>query len=97
MGETVVTFGEYIKEHIEFVNKHNTGGNFKYHTKTADKGFQRTFQWDNGAQWNEVTYPITEETSVETHGIVVKANVKIWCTEYWSTESKEIKCFYEQD
>lgn len=97
MGEITVTFSEYVKEHTEFANKHIVGGACTYHSKPYGNGIQRIFRWKDGAQWNEIVEPITEETTVETHGIVVRADVKLWRTQYWSTESAEIKCFYEQD
>lgn len=97
MGEITVTVSEYLKEHVEFVNEHNENGACKYSSIPYKDGILRTFQWEDGARWQEITVPITEKKMVETHGIVVKANVKIWRTEYWSSESEKIKCFYEQD
>lgn len=97
MGEITVTFSEYFKEQMEFANRHIQNGACSYHTKPYGNGFQSTFRWKDGAQWNEITEPVTEEIAVETHGIVVKANAKLWKTTFWSTENAEIKCFYEQD
>lgn len=81
MRETVVTFGRYIKEHINFVNKHNENGTCKYFSKPCGNGFRREFHWQDGASWYEV---------VELIG-------GLWRTEYWSTENFASKVFYEKD
>lgn len=96
MGEITVTFSEYIKEQMEFANRHVENGFCRVHTKTYGEGFRKEFQLQDGARWYEITMPVTEEISAETHGIAVKANVKLWRTQYWSSENEEIKCFYEQ-
>lgn len=98
MGETTVTVREYLKEQAEFINKHSVNGSCEVHTKHLEcGGYSRKAQWQDGAFWIETTMPVIETKTIEAHGIVVKANVKLWRTEYWSSESTDVKCFYEQD
>lgn len=97
MGEKTVTFSEYLKEHTEFANRHVATGFCGYQFKQDGEKIMREFRWDDGAFWHEETEQVIEKTNVETHGLIVKANVKLWKTTYWSSENHELKCFYEQD
>lgn len=83
MGEIIVTVNEYIKEHIEFANRHVENGPCKIETTytRSGNGLRKVFRWEDGARWYEVT-ELTENG---------------WRTEYWSSEIGDSKVFYERD
>lgn len=82
MGEITVTFSEYFKEQIKFVNKHNKNGVCKVVTTPTDNGgLSKVFRWEDGASWHEETELI----------------LGVWRTVYWSSDNYTSKCFYEQD
>lgn len=91
-----VTYGEYLKEQATFAQKHNKKSECRIYTSPmVENRYHKEYCWENGANWYEVTELITEEKEVEAHGIIFKVEVKMWRTEYWSTESGS-KYFYER-
>lgn len=86
MGEITVTFSEYFKEQIKFVNKHNKNGVCKVVTTQTDSGgLCKEFRWEDGGVFRHTWHEETELIS------------GVWRTVYWSSDNYTRKCFYEQD
>ena len=93
---TTVTYEEYSKELKAFAKKHNEKGDMKvYSSLWEDDHYHKEYCWEDGATFYEVVDLITEMAEAEVHGIKVKVPVKLYRTEYWSTEAPS-KYFYER-
>ena len=89
-----VSYKEYNEELTRFAKKHNEKGDCRIYTSGMENNkYHKEYCWEDGANWYEVTELITEIKEVETHGMTFKVNIKMWRTEFWSTESGS-KYFY---
>lgn len=82
---TTVDFKTYYEDRCEFNKKH---GNYRVedYGMTSDDTYRKELIYDDGAIFYEVCRPVYEEAEVEVKGIKIKVKVKLFCTEYWSTE-----------
>ena len=82
----MVAFEQYMKEKTEFFHKH---GEFRVHDKGMDKTdhYFKSYAFGDGALWCEVSGPVYEHVPVEVHGVRMTASVKLFRTEYWSSEA----------
>lgn len=93
-----VTYREHADEKREFFKKH--GNKYKTYTSPTDEygTYARTYAFDDEAAWSE-RYSHEEVTrSVEITDLKtwVNVTVKLFKTEFWSTESSS-KCMYTQE
>ena len=86
-------FDEYMKDKAEFFKKH---GDYKLHDSgMSQNGYLKSYCFDDGADFYELCGPVTEEVEVELHGVKAKVPVKLFRTEYWSSEDSS-KFYYEK-
>lgn len=93
-----VDYNEYANEKREFFKKHEN--KYKTYTSPTDEygAYARTYVFNDDAVWNE-KYSHEEVTrSVEITDLKtwVNVTVKLFKTEFWSTESSG-KCMYTQE
>ena len=92
----VVTTREYEKKKIDFLHRHD---DWKVETSPMNEygQYHKTYVCTDGAVWYEVNTPVIEnvETEVEVKGVKVtlRADVKLLCTEGWSTDNASIYCY----
>lgn len=90
----IVTFNEYENDKLEFFNKHyrdftcdTIGNSAEYYTKT--------YMFNDGAVWYEVSRMVEVEEIVNVHKCDVKVRIDMLQTEYWSNDKSESKFYYE--
>lgn len=90
----VATYNEYQKEKLAFFEKHN----YDYIVETSSMDeygtYYKTYRFNDNAVWSERTSPQYVQVNVEVYKVQATAEVKMLCTEYWSTETKS-KFYYE--
>lgn len=89
------TYKEYMTAKMEFISKHN----HDYMLETSpmdDYGvYYKTYLFKDGAIWYERMSPEIVPAVAEVHGVKCKVEVKLFRTEFWSTEAGS-KFYYEQ-
>ena len=89
-----VSYTEYNKELMAFVQKHNKKAECKIETSPMENNiYYKNYYWSDGAAWSERTELVSETVEIEKHGLTFKAEIECWKTEFWSTESGS-KYFY---
>ena len=88
------TFQEYMTQKADFFKKHGECRIHDHGMQSNDSYF-KTYDFADGASWCEVSGPVFEDVTVEVHGMKVKTIVRLFKTEYWSTEAGS-KFFYDQ-
>lgn len=89
------TYREYNEEITKFAQKHNKKSECRIYTSGMENNrYHKEYCWADGANWYEVTELITEDVTVEVHGLTFTTTVEMWRTEYWSTEDSKSKYFY---
>lgn len=90
-----VTYKEYMENKKAFFEKHK----YDFATQTRDMDeygrYHKTYSFSDGAEWYETMTPTYEIVVVEIKKAMVKLEVKMLRTEYWSTEAKS-KSYYEK-
>lgn len=90
-----VTYKEYNEEKSNFFKKHDY--DFTCDTSSMDEygRYHKTYSFSDGAQWFEDMCPTYEIVEVEVCKAKVKLEVKMFRTEFYSTESPS-KYYYEK-
>lgn len=90
-----VDYKTYMTEKMDFFSEHN----HDYFIETSpmdDYGvYYKTYCFEDGAIWYERMSPHTVPVTVEVNGCTCRVEVKLFRTEYWSTESPS-KYYFEQ-
>lgn len=87
------TFQEYMTQKAEFFKRHGECYVHDHGMKSNDSYF-KSYDFADGAKWCELSGPVIENTTVEVRGLKVRTAVKIFRTEYWSTEA-DSQFFYD--
>lgn len=90
-----VTYSEYITDRRNFFRKHDN--DFRVQTSGLDEyaRYTKTYIFEDGAMWYELMGPEYVTTETEVKLVKVKIDVKMYKTEYWSSESPS-KYYYEK-
>ena len=90
-----VDYKEYMSDKMAFVSKHNH--DYILETSPMDEYgcYFKTYCFRDGAIWYEKMSPEIVPAIAEAHGVKCKVEVKLFKTEYWSTEAGS-KLYYEQ-
>ena len=88
------TFQEYMTQKAEFFKKHGECRIHDHGMKSNDSYF-KVYDFEDGANWCELSGPVFEGVTVEVRGIKVKTSVKLFRTEYWSSEAGS-QFFYDR-
>lgn len=89
-----VTKRQYETEKNNFFRKHNN--TFKIYTSEMENNqYSKTYAFLDGANWVEVYSPIIEQGIVSVKGMTYPIPVKLFRTEFFSTESPS-KYYYER-
>ena len=90
-----VTYKEYAEDKKRFFEKHD----YAYRVDTSPINeygvWFKTYHFENNAVWEERMSPEYETAKVEIKKVLVKVEVKMLKTEYWSTEEGS-KYYYEK-
>lgn len=87
---------EYNQDKQEFFQKHNS--EFQSSTSPMDEygRYSKTYVFEDGATWYESMYPTYEKGIAEIKGVKVEVEVKLFATEYWSTDNSSSKVYYNK-
>ena len=89
----IVTAREYVNDRKRFFEKHD----YNYRLDTSQMNeygrYSKTYSFADGAQWFEVMSPEYVEHEIEVKLVNVTVKVKLFKTEYWSTESGSKYCY----
>lgn len=90
-----VDYKTYMTEKMDFVSKHNH--DFIIETSPMDDYgcYYKTYIFADGAMWYEKMSPEVCPAIAEVHGVKCKVEVKLFKTEFWSSEAGS-KFYYEQ-
>ena len=79
-------YNEYVTERVDFFKRH---GECRVHDHGMNGGdrYAKTYAFEDGAIWCEVSGPVFEDVQVEVKGVKTTATVKLFRTEYWSSEA----------
>lgn len=90
-----VTYEEYITDKDNFFKKHKGAFNVKI-TKPDEYGrYNKTYSFEDGSQWYESMSPEYVTAKVEVKKVNVDVEIKMFRTEYSSTESAS-KYYYKK-
>lgn len=95
-----VNYEEYRKIKKNFFNRHN--GEFKTFTSPMDKygTYHKEYVFEDGATFYEVMSPefASKEVEVEIKMVKIVSNVevKLFKTEFWSSDDAVSRCYYEK-
>ena len=91
-----VNYQEYAKLKNEFFKKHD----FDYGIKTSQMDeygqYHKEYLFLDDAVWYESYRPTFEKVEIEVKKVKVEIEVKLFCTEFWSTDDSNSKCMYEK-
>lgn len=90
----IVKVDEYVEDKNNFFRKHNndftcetSGGSAEY--------YRKTYVFTDGAVWYEVMRKVYETVDIEKYFCIIKCDIELFETEYWSTDNAESKKYYE--
>lgn len=91
----VNTYEEYTAKKMAFIKKHN--GDWRVETSPMDEYgvYYKTYLFEDGAVWYERMSPKYEKVQVEVKRVKTTVEVKLFETEFWSTESGS-ELYYER-
>lgn len=92
-----MTYDENIYKQIkdEFMAKH-TCERKVYTSPLVDNKYHKDYCYSDGANWSEITELVEEVVVVVVHSIRTKVTVKLWKTEYFSTDDSKSRYYYEK-
>ena len=92
----VMTYHEYSLEKRGFFERHD----YDYQVETSPMDeygvYHKEYICSDGAIWYERMSPEWVSETVEIKHATVKVEVKMFRTEFWSTDNAESKYYYEQ-
>ena len=94
------SYNEYVEMKQKFMKKHNN--DWKVDTSSMNEYgvYYKTYVFADGAVWYERMSPAYRSKEVETEieGITVKATIeiKLFETEFWSSDDPNSKKYYEK-
>lgn len=97
-----VNYETYDNEKMNFIRKYGKKYDWTIDTSPMNEYgvYYKTYIFENGASWYERMSPVYKSKEVETEieGITVKATIKVklFQTEFWSSDNAESKIYYEK-
>lgn len=79
----------------EFMARHNCNL-MVYTSPMIENTYHKEYSFEDGAQWNEIMELVEEVVEVEVHSMMMKVVVKLWKTEYFSTDDSKSRYYYEK-
>ena len=91
-----VSYKEYNEMKKNFFEKHDF--DFKTNTSSLDEynRYHKEYIFADGAMWYEVMSPEWEEVEAEVKYVKVKVSVKLFRTEFWSSDDATSRYYYEK-
>lgn len=91
----IASYKEYMGDKMEFISRHNH--DYEIYTSPMDDYgcYYKTYCFKDGAVWYEKMSPEIVPAIAEARGVRCKVEVKLFKTEFWSSESGS-KVYYEQ-
>lgn len=95
-----VKYNEYNKDRENFFKKHK----YDYECNTSSMNeygvYHKEYMFSDGAVWFERMSPEYEkvEVTVDVKGVTIETEleVKLFCTEFWNTDTGVSKKYYER-
>lgn len=88
-----VSYNTYMSDKKAFIEKHGRDG-WTVNTSELDSynRYMKTYIFEDGAEFYELMSPVTEVAEFTHRGIKMQTEVKLFKTEYWSSEfeSREV-------
>lgn len=91
----ITTYTQYSEEKLNFFRKHDS--DYTVDTTPMDEygRYWKTYSFTDGAKWYEAMSPEYVSQKIEVKLVKVNVEVKMFRTEYWSTEEPS-KYYYEK-
>ena len=90
-----MTMREYLDSKAAFIRKHYGERGFREVGDVVNETIRKSYLFEDGAVWSEITEPIHEEMAGVMHGLPVTATVKMYRTEVWDSENSKSRYLYE--
>ena len=90
-----MTMREYSESKAAFFRKHYGERGYRESGEVVGERICKSYIFEDGAEWFEITEPVYETTVVELHGIKNKVQLKFYRTEIWDTEDSKSRYLYE--
>lgn len=90
-----VCYEKYNKEKIKFFRKHKSCTELTS-PMSADCSYHKEYVFEDGAVWYEVMSIENVPVEVEVKFCKVRQNIKMFRTEFWSSDDSISKYYYEQ-
>lgn len=86
----------YDKEKREFFQKHDN--DFSCDTSSMDEYgcYHKEYVFEDGAVWYEVMSPEYADYEVEVKLVKIHETIKMFRTEFWSSDNSSSKYYYEK-
>lgn len=90
------TYEIYMARKKAFFRKHKN--NFDCYTSPMDEHsrYSKTYTFADGGVWYETMRPVRRSQIVTVEGVEFVVNVKLFETEYFSSDNAESACYYEK-
>lgn len=91
-----VTYSDYSAEKKSFFQKHKH--DFRTETSAMDQygRYHKTYIFSDGAIWYETMSPEYVTVDVAVKLVIVPVEIKMFRTEFWSTDNASSKYYYEK-
>lgn len=91
-----VNYKDYTSEKKAFFNKHHN--DFRCETSSMDEygRYHKTYVFADNAVWYETMGPTYETAEVEIKFVKVTVEVKMFRTEFWSSDNANSKYYFEK-
>lgn len=91
-----IDYRDYTDEKQEFFKTHHY--DYRVYTSGLDEYdcYHKEYVFTDGAIWYELMGAVTESATINVHGLEIKTDVRLYRTEYWSTENAISKFYYEK-
>ena len=91
----IVKYDEYIHDReLFFKTKHKSDFRLE-NTGSSAEYYRKTYSFEDGAVWYEVSRKIYEEKEIEVYLCSTRVTVELLETEYWNSDNADSKKYYE--
>ena len=91
-----VNYNTYNEERKAFFKKHHNYFNCETSYMDCYGRYHKVYSFADGAQWHEIMSPEYVSREVEIKMCKVMVEVKMFRTEFWSTDNSSSKYYYEK-
>lgn len=89
-------YESYAGEKQGFFTKHHNHYILNVSDRDEYNYYYKEYYFDDGSMWYEIKGPVIERVKCRVHGLQIETDVKLYRTQYWSTDNTIFQCYYEK-